>query len=374
MGSYHTVLHPEALPPLNRTIPLTQHASLAIGMRHSPSVNDKKVGMNRQEPRESWLRQHASAIILFTVFAVGVVLLVLGSIAQAPSNRFWAAVSTVLWQLGGACVAAVAVSTILSVRDIRDYLARSVYGGFFVNMMTRESRRELKKNLLLAELPNTVGEIEQDLCQDLEATALAALQSCHLHDYACTVTLSDRPDDLIEETSVVSYTVRTAHLRNETGEFECAFSLLIEDPHRMGPGEILKRFEARIGPETFGRDDIVVTKETRGSYDIIEFLFRRKITVQTEAAVTLTMGVVYPSSRSPVEIIYARYPTRGFRASLHYGPEYSYDAAWFRPWNGSTEEAMGAVNAELFQGGISVHRNDWQLPGCGVVLSWEESK
>jgi hypothetical protein len=156
------------------------------------------------------------------------------------------------------------------------------------------------------------------------------------------VNLSETPgnsDLLIVETNYY-YRVSCRHLKGGAADFPLRLYQEYSDPTGvLDEKTCLERIQLTVDgePLTAGFSTKRVSHE---GMDSISVTFDKTISVVGEA--TINVKTQAQSLREDnTEIIYARYPTRGFRAMLNYRDDMRYDVAWLRPWAGKIEDLYG---------------------------------
>jgi hypothetical protein len=161
--------------------------------------------------------------------------------------------------------------------------------------------------------------------------------------------------------------VSARHLRDQQGDFEIPLQQEYSDPNNELAEQVdscelfLDGKQIELKP--------LVKRQLSGSHPVIEVSTRSKIFVKGEVTVklkTVSASVVVDNT----EVIFARYPTKGFRAMMMYRADRVYDAAWFRVSTTIPYELSGREPVEVITGGIVASTSDWLLPGNGVILYW----
>lgn len=283
----------------------------------------------------------------------------------------------VLSHLAAMLLAAFVAAVFFSFREIRELLAASLstllLDGEISKQFSPGHRADLRRKLLFENLSDRVGFLEPQVLDRLEAVEEQSLVLPHHHGFASTVTLTDIPDypDLLYHHVLTSYRVSCRHLKNSKGLYRLLVGAEISNPTAALDTDVLRKFHIRAGSESFAASDATVTKTRSAGLDIIHVSFDREIEVEKELDVLIEVESV--SSRSdPAEIRFIRYPTYGFRYTLVYRDDLSYDVAWFRARVPAHLSAQVAAReeVELTPKGITAYTHQWLFPGDGAVLFW----
>ncbi|MGE3651564.1 MAG: hypothetical protein AB7G10_24755 [Reyranellaceae bacterium] len=205
----------------------------------------------------------------------------------------------------------------------------------------------------------------------LESVSRNALRTVHIHNYSPTISLEDDPTTpgIIRRHYQCTYSVSARHLRGNKGTYHLRLRQELSDPHGKLGENPLKQCEIRAGSHRWGLADIKVEQRRSGGTTVTLLSLDRDIDVVGEMAVSISEEA-RASVADPTEIIYAWYPTHGFRATILYRAGMAYDVAWLKSWTGLTGDFPGREQVIEMPTGITAYTDEWVLPGNGVILYW----
>jgi hypothetical protein len=319
-----------------------------------------------------FFRRHGSV-----TFAAGLTLLsfllILESLrlANDPAHVF---LSTLLEHLAAMGVAAVVATVIFAFHDVQESFAATItellVRGDIARHLSVDARALLRRNFLLESLTPRPAILPISLVERMEAIESFVFTIPHVYNYAVTVTVARDPTrpELLRRSLRCNYTVDARHLKDGRTIFPLRFQQELTDPRHDHRDPIIN-FSLTIDKQTFTREDVQLIPPTPGGPPVYRLLFAADVPVMGEADVSIIEDTILATT-DPTEILYARYPTKGFRASLFFTPELTYDAVWFRSATEVEWRPPGRGEAVTHLNGIEVFTNDWLLPGHGVVLFW----
>ena len=142
-----------------------------------------------------------------------------------------------------------------------------------------------------------------------------------------------------------------------------------ESSGRLAACGALKEFHLEAGGKIIDTKDVTVAQRQSGGITVTLVSYDADIKVDGEAAVRLSVKALFDST-DPPQIVYAPYPTKGFRATLQFKEGMTYDAAWFRSGTDTAKDFPGREQLETLPNGIAASTDGWLLPGNGVALFW----
>ena len=319
-----------------------------------------------------FFRRHGSV-----TFAAGLTLvsffLILESIklANDPAHAF---LSMLLEHLAAMGIAAVVATVIFAFHDVQESFATTVsellVRGDIARHLSAPARATLRRSFLLESLSPRPAALTSSLIERIEAIESFVFTIPHVYNYAVTVTVAHdaaRPE-LLRRSLRCNYTVDARHLTGERTIFPLRFQQELSDP-RHDQSDPIINFALKIGDRTFTREDVQLIPPAAGGVPVYRLVFAADVPVVGEVDVSIIEDTILTTT-DPTEILYARYPTKGFRASLFFTPDLTYDAVWFRSATEVEWRPPGRGEAVTHLNGIEVSTNDWLLPGHGVVLFW----
>ncbi len=317
-------------------------------------------------------RRHASIIFSMSTLIISVGCAVL-SLFLEQTHKF---ISTLTSDFASMGIAAFVASMFFNFRDVREIIAGSISSllldGDIGRHLTPNDRKHLRTRLLEEDYSENITYIPIDILEHMDNVRDHCLTGPHLYNDAITINLSDiegRPD-LIKKHLSRTYSVNCRHLKNSCGKFPLRIRSEISDPQgRMTVDQMLTFFELKVGGETFTKNDISICKRYSGATETALISFDKDISVEHEVMVSFSFEVTSDPNDS-TEIIYAWYPTKGFRATLLYKEGMAYDVAWFRSWNRVPNDYPWREQVEVLPTGITAYTHEWLLPGHGTILYW----
>jgi hypothetical protein len=317
-------------------------------------------------------RAHGSITFTFAVLVASLISLLL-SAAVRVSHPFTALLLDHLAAMG---IAAFVAAVFLSFRDVKEILSKSISaliidGGFAAHLGTEEQTK-LQRLLLLRSLQNQVRELPESLTAHLDSVTAHCIRTPYLENFNVTVVLTDAEDlpGVLHQHFRSTYTVNCRHLKGGRGIFQVLFRHEYNDTSgRLAPGGALKLFHLEVGPRVFDAKDVTVTERQSGGTKVTLVSFSADVEVNGEASVRLCTEALFDMA-DPTQIVYASYPTKGFRASLQFKEGMTYDAAWFKSSTDVARDFPGREQLETLPNGIAAYTDGWLLPGNGVALFW----
>jgi hypothetical protein len=319
-----------------------------------------------------FFRRHGS--VTFAAALTLLCLLLIFASIQLANDPAHALLARLLEHLAAMGVAAVVATVIFAFNDVQESFATTIsellFRGEIAKHLSTPARMALRRSFLLESLTPRPATLPLSLVERMEGIESFVYTMPHVYNYAVTVTVAQDAADprLLRRSLRCNYRVDARHLKDGRTTFPLRFQQELSDlgHYRRDP---LINFTLTIGTRTFTTDDLQVIPATAGGRPVHRLLFSADVPVDGEADVAIVEDTVL-TAPDPTEILYARYPTKGFRASLFYTPDRSYDAVWFRAATEVEWRPPGRGEAVSHLHGIEVFTNDWLLPGHGVVLFW----
>ena len=320
------------------------------------------------EPRPSFWRDHASAFFAASILLVSLLLVLLSVWLQEPFASF-------LSHLAAMTFAAFVAATFFNFNDVQDVVSSSIsrllIEGDIVRHFSSTKRRQLQRRALATDLQEHIESLPDALYEHTDAVQRHALTVAHVLNYSPTISLADIPNrpGLLRRHYRCTYTVSTRHLKGGKGVFPLRLRHELTDPTGHLDPALLKAFEIHVGGTTYGISDAKITQRQSGGTKVTLISFDKDIEVVGEATVSISSEAV-SSTIDPTEILFAWYPTKGFRVTLLYREDMTYDVAWFRAWTTGAADYPGREQVVLMPTGITAYTDEWLLPGHGVILYW----
>jgi len=327
---------------------------------------------------QTFLRQHASVIFIFILFALGGILLPVGFILRASESNLACGTGTIILQLSGSLIAVALTAVFVSLPDLRNYLSRVVAAlfssGDVVPVLSDQTKSTLIKRLHLEAVSKRATDVEPTLFQHLKGVMLSSIATPYLTNYHCSLTLTrDQSNpDLIICHSVMSYRVHVHNLSQGQTRVPIRFHRETKFPnsHAHLKDKWVRKFSLKLGSDEFGKDDATFKTSVLGDSLRLRILFEREMSLKEDVDFSSTMETVEYNS-DPVNMVFARYPCQGFHVSLMFEEGYLYDGAWFM--HCSPESDIPKIgDVDRLRNGISARTNAWLLPGEGVTLYYFE--
>jgi hypothetical protein len=323
---------------------------------------------------ESWYVRHASALFITVLVLIGIGL---GLYGLRLSQRGPGGISyfgNVLAHFSGALLAAAIGTVFLSLPDVRQYVASTVARLFshadVVELLSSDTKDRLRERLAIDAVKASASMINGSLFNHLQVTLTTSLANPYVTNLSFSTVISPHLSNshLVATHRIVSYRINARNLSSPQykfpfvfftdASFPSEFSLVVEDWFQY--------FSARVGDVQFGKADLQLQEKKQGNLTVFEAELSRDVFIAEEVDVTIEYRIFAPLS-DPIMACFARYPSYGVSATLHFSEDYAYDCAWFMACPPSSNiPGRGQVNYP--PNGISVRTNDWMLPGEGVVL------
>lgn len=317
-------------------------------------------------------RIHASIIFTLAITIFSLICLV-SSIQFGAQHPFTA---TLLEHLAAMGIAASVAAVFFNFRDVQEILSASISGllidGDFIAHLGAKEQTKLRMLLLLRSLEGKVQELPASLTAHLECVVRHGLSVPHLNNFSATTILTDVQGQpgVLHQHYRCNYSVDCHHLKGGKGSYQLRIRQDYTDPSgRLSPSVALEQFHLRVGAQTFGAKDVSVNQRPSGGVTVTSVAFEKDFEVEGEVSVAYSVQALCDTN-DPGFIIYAWYPTKGFRASLQYKEGMTYDAAWFKSWTEVAKDFPGREQMEVYPNGISAYTDEWLMPGHGVMLSW----
>jgi hypothetical protein len=329
------------------------------------------------DPARDWFRRHKSVLFLVGLLVISALLLVLGGFLLRSTNEAVKTIGTILMQLGSVGLAASIVTIFFMFRDVRSSFVSSflqlMFEGGIVDQFSEEAKEKIKEKLVLHDLPLSVTKVEPELYKHLTSVRDSCLSSPIILNYQDNMVLTPHREDssLLVYSDNISFQFTASHFKNGTAEIPYRFCFAVANPTNQDLESIKSsiRFQGRLGSHEIGRDDLNLEEYMYGSYPMVLCVLTSTLTIRETMDVRFSLQTTSPIFDN-TEIVYVRYPCRGFTASLHYLPGYQYDYAWFAQWTHPTSPLPKIGQYQVDQSGITVATNEWILPGEGLALSW----
>lgn len=331
--------------------------------------------MARKEKASSWYAQHKSAVLIFSLFVIGLVLLSIGILVEAKEGKYEKFLGKLLIELSIASFVGGIATLFLSLPDVRhqlsSVLATLFSEGKIAGLLSRPARDLLNRELVQHRLGTEVAGIDQDLFCRLTDLTDECLRCVHLHDYHLATSFGPHKTNprFLYKRAVINFRINISHLLSASAkvvEFPYKVSYGIDLPFgvEMTDEEFLQEFKLRIGNTEF--TEAKITREQSADVRSVKFEFETKFDL---TAPSTGVEVTYRAARlksDNVSIWQARYPTCGFQTSVSYSRDHDYSGKWFASVGSKNTPGMFAS----LDNGITATRDDWVLPEEGIAIYW----
>ena len=328
--------------------------------------------MARKDKANTWYVQHKSAVLIFALFVVGLVLVSVGLlIEERHGPEFF---GKLLIELAIASFVGGIATLFLSLPDVRhqlsSVLATLFSEGKIAGLLSPSARDLLNKELVQHRLGAEVTGIDQDLFRRLTDLTDDCLRCVHLHDYHLTTSLGPHPNRrFLYQQAVISFQIHISHLLSAAVKvvkfpYKVAYTIDLPSGVDMTDQEFLQEFKLTIGRSEF--TEAKISRERNAEVRSIKFEFETEFDL---AAPSTGVEVIYRAARltsDNVHIWQARYPTCGFQTSVTHTRDYEYSGKWFA----SVGPKEGPGRFASLGNGITATRDDWVLPDEGIVIYW----
>lgn len=328
--------------------------------------------------KTSWpgfVSQHASIFFLGVVLILGTFLGFWGYKLIGQPGGTTQPLAIIVLQLAGTLIAVALTCLFFNLPDLRNYLASTIATlfsrGDVVPILSAPTKAVLRERLALDLLGQGIQGIEPTLFEHLQAVSSTALSSPYVTNFDCTISIEQLEKDdhsILVNNTLMSYTLHMQHL--STGGARIPLRVFREHsfPKESVPSyeEWLREFRVEIGKQIFGRDSVKFETEPLGSKTLLRAIFHLDIDPSHDVDISILVRFLY-LTEDPVDIIYARYPSQGFHATLTFDNQRSYDCGWFTHCDPSVDgPSRGRI--DVMHNGISARTSEWVLPGEGVAL------
>lgn len=329
---------------------------------------------------KDWLREHASALFIAFEFAMALSLFLGGlyfaeTYASATSQReiLLRALGIILINLSGVFVAAATATLFFGFDDVRRNLAASLARMFseadVVELLGPHIKARLRLKLAADMVHDTASGVNASLYKHLEELRVGALSTPYASNtnFSYTITESDLPG-FRRGHLTMTYRLHTEHLRG-AAQYPVRFYREVVAPKDVFRGnEWLERANIVVGNLSFGHEHVTFTAEEQRPGIIKHTATLEKMVDLSGPETDVVIDVTTLSSDSdPSACFVSRYATSGFSATVVRDSSHVYTAYWYRYCTPERQSPAGGYMTS-HPNGISIHTNDWVLPGEGVAV------
>jgi hypothetical protein len=332
--------------------------------------------MAKNDKGQNWYAQHKSAVLIFSLFFVGLILVIIGISVEGEYKRFF---GKLLIELSIASFVGGIATLFLSLPDVRHQLsavlATLFSEGKIAGLLSPTARELLTKELVQQRLGTDVARIDERLFNRLTDLGDQCLKNVHLENFSLDKSFGPHPKNraFLYESAVITFRIKVGHLLSESSHsikfpYKMIYKIDVPLSTVMSDDDFLLEFRLKVGNSQF--NDAQVSRDERDEVCALKFEFEKEFDLAVDdTAVELAYKAARLKSDN-ASIWRARYPTCGFRTSVYYTDDFEYTCKWFTSLGPKNSDPLRGGTCTPIRAGLTAARDDWVLPGEGIAVVW----
>lgn len=320
----------------------------------------------------AWIRHYAGAILIMVVFGASILFFTIAYNQDRVNSNS----ASLYYEIAGTLATTALTAMLLGLSDIVSFVSRlvatAVMNGSFLARLSPQSRRELVRKVVEADVNHLTKEVHSpllDKAMDLLYSYVSGPYWTNYH-YKNDISVYPQIEGFFMADCSVRYKVHVAHLARLPAPYEITYVAQWEIMSKveLTNDQVVLELSVLAGNNSWGINDACIELKRLPDRTVVNVKFDKTVELVGDTDVFFRIKALQDFV-DPVDLMYFKYPVRGFSASLnHDGGRGWHDASVFRPCSSGELSIAGGspiVKSNSVEFSCS---GEWAFPGSGFVF------
>jgi hypothetical protein len=320
----------------------------------------------------AWLRNYAGAVLVMAVLGAAVIFFVLAFKADQANSSY----SSLYYEIAGTLATTALTAMLLGLSDIVAFVSRlvaaAITNGSFLSHLSPKTRRELIQKIIEVDVADSAKTLHLPLLHQAIDLVYSYVSGPYWTNYSYKndISVNRELHGLFDADCSVRYKVHVEHLSSLPTAYQISYIAQwdVMSLHDLSEEQVVSELNVTAGSQSWSKKDAEIQVTRESGRTTVKVKFEREVKIREDTDVTFRIKALQDFV-DPVDLMYFKYPVRGFSASLnHDGGRGWQDASVFRPCKSgqislSAGEPIIKSNSVEFSCG-----GEWVFPGGGFVF------